>query len=145
MLGNLLLALIISATSPGFLSVQSIPPGFPVFVEGESIGKTPLERYQLSPGAYWVTIVSNDSLETLYRQVRNGSLRNRLSALWSLVYVDGATSKVEILPGCETKVTIEAKTMARNVCRAKWLFAGGIGGLFGIGVVVGLVIGLAVQ
>ncbi len=128
--------------NPGFLSVRSDPPGFPIFVESDSIGITPINRYQLDPGKYWVTVVSNDSLESLYRQLRTAGISRKLSALWTLARIDGATSQIEVLPGMETSVLINYNTMQRNACQTKWLFAGTLGGIFAIGLGLGLVIGL---
>ncbi|MCL6465535.1 MAG: PEGA domain-containing protein [candidate division WOR-3 bacterium] len=138
------LALFLGQTnpSPGFLTVRSEPPGFKIFVEGDSVGFAPFERHQLNPGRYWVTIVSNDSLETLYRRLRSGALGERLNALWTLARIDGATSQIEVLPGVETRILIDRQTMEKNACRAKWLLFGGVGGIFTVGLVCGVIIGL---
>lgn len=137
-----LLLLLGPNTAPGYLTVHSNPPGFPVFLEGELAGTTPLERHPLEGGRYWVTIVSNDSLETLYSRLRSGGLGQRFGALWTLARLDAATTQVEILPGMETRVTFDERTMQKNACRAKWLFAGGVGGIFALGLISGLVIGM---
>lgn len=126
----------------GFLTVHSSPPGFAVFVEGDSTGITPINRHQLEGGKYWLTVVSNDSLEALYRGLRTGSIGQRLTALWALARIDAATSQVEILPGMETRITIDQRTMEKNACRAKWLLIGGVGGVLGLGIVLGVAIGL---
>ncbi len=106
------------------------------------MGFAPFARHQLNPGRYWVTIVSNDSLETLYRRLRSGALNERLNALWTLARIDGATSQIEVLPGVETRILIDRQTMEKNACRAKWLLFGGVGGVFTIGLVCGVIIGL---
>lgn len=137
--------LVSGLASPGFLSVNSQPAGMPVYVEGESVGITPLMRYQLEPGNYWVTVVSNDSLERLYQTVRTAAPGRRLAALWTLARIDAASARVEILPAMETKVEISARTMEQSARRAKWLFGGSVFGLFGLGAITGLVIGLAVN
>lgn len=134
--------LISGLASPGFLSVSSQPAGMPVFIEGDSVGTAPVVRYQLEPGNYWVTVVSNDSLERLYQTVRTGALGRRLAALWALARIDAASTRVEILPAMETKVEISARTMEQSACRAKWLLGGSVFGLFGLGVITGLVVGL---
>ncbi len=128
--------------SPGFLTVKSRPEGFTVYVEGELIGMTPIERYQFEPGRYWVTVVSNDSLEVLYQQVRAASIGRKLAALWSLARIDAASTQVELLPGFETKVEIDKGVMDKSACRAKWLVGGTVGGIFGLGVIIGVVAGL---
>lgn len=138
------LLLLIGPTSPqpGFLTVHSRPPGLPIFVSGDAVGVTPFARYSLDPGSYWVTVVSNDSLEVLYYQLRSGALNRKLTALWTLARIDGATSRVELLPGVETKVFIDRQTMEKNACRAKWLLTGVVGGVFTLGVVCGVIIGV---
>ncbi|MGQ9678121.1 MAG: hypothetical protein ACUVUD_02430 [bacterium] len=141
------LALLVAQPSPqpGFLTVHSIPPQLPVFVAGDSIGLTPLDRHRLDPGSYWVTVVSNDSLEVLYYQLRSGALNRKLTALWTLARIYGATSQVEVLPGMETKISIDRQTMEKNACRAKRLFAGAVGGIFTLGVVCGIIIGVVAR
>lgn len=141
---SLLALFFFNAAPTGFLSVNSIPPGLSVFVEGESIGRAPVER-QVSPGIYWVTVVSNDSLQRLYHQLRDAKLSEKFAALWELARIDAGTTQVEVLPGCETEVIIDSKAMEKNACRAKWLVAGGIGGIFGLGFLLGLVIGFVAQ
>lgn len=126
---------------PGFLTVHSSLPGVTIYVEGEAVGMTPLEQHPLDPGSYWVTVVSNDSLETLYYHLRSGPINRKLSALWALARIDGATTRVEILPGVGTKVFINRQTMEKNACRAKWLFTGVVGGIFTLGAICGVIIG----
>ncbi|MEO0005172.1 MAG: PEGA domain-containing protein [candidate division WOR-3 bacterium] len=128
--------------NPGFLTVRSRPAGFAVYVEGESIGTTPIERYQFAPGRYWVTVVSNDSLEVLYKRLRYAGVGAKLAALWSLARIDAASTQVDLLPGFETKVEIDKKVMDKSACRAKWIFGGTVGGIFGLGVIIGVVAGL---
>lgn len=129
----------------GFLTVTSEPGGMPVYLEGESLGLAPVKGYQLEPGRYWITVVSNDSLERLYEAVRYGGLGRRLTALWTLARINAASVQVEIMPAMETKVAISARVMERSACRAKWIFGGSVFGLFGLGAVVGLVIGMVVN
>jgi|UniRef100_A0A7V3PU96 hypothetical protein len=131
--------------TPGFLTVNSQPAGLPVYVEGEKVGLAPVEKYQLEPGRYWVTVVPNDSLERLYETVRAGRLGQRLTALWTLARIDAASAQVEVFPGMETRVEISSRLMEKSACRAKWLFGGSVFGLFSLGTVVGLVIGMAVN
>ncbi len=112
-----------------------------VFVDGDSIGVTPIERYQMTPGRYFVTVVSNDSLESIYWRLRNGGVGERLSALWALARLDAGSTRVEILPGMETRVEIDHRLMEKSACRAKWILGGTVSGLFGLGLVLGVVIG----
>ncbi|MGQ9708667.1 MAG: PEGA domain-containing protein [bacterium] len=146
---NLLTLLLVvigqAGATPGFLTVKSRPAGFTIFVEGDSIGTTPIERFQFEPGSYWVTVVSNDSLEVLYRQLRSAGIGTKLAALWSLARIDAASTRVELLPGFETKVEIDQALMDQSACRAKWLLSGTVTGIFGLGVIVGVVAGLLVH
>ncbi len=130
---------------PGFLTVNSQPVGMTIFVDGDSIGITPIERYQMTPGRYLVTVVSNDSLESLYWRLRNGGVSERLSALWALAGIDAGSTRVEVFPGMETKVEIESRLMERSVRQAKWVLGGTVFGLFGLGLLMGVVIGMVVD
>ena len=141
-LTGLLLVLAQADVSPGFLTVSSKPAGFAIFVEGKSIGRTPIERFQFEPGRYWVTVVPNDSLEFLYQRLRTAGIGTKLAALWSLARISAASTQVELLPGFETKVEIDQTVMEKSACRAKWLVGGTVTGIFGLGLLVGLVAGL---
>ncbi len=139
------MVLVCGGVDPGFLTVNSQPAGMPVYIEGEFAGAAPVVRHQLEPGRYWVTVVANDSLDRLYEALRSGGPGRRLSALWSLARIDAASTQVEILPGMETRVEISGRQMEQSACRAKWIFGGSVCGLFGLGTVLGLVLGMALN
>ncbi len=42
--------------SVGYLSVESLPPGLPVLLDGKSIGRTPLHGFAVQPGRHLVVV-----------------------------------------------------------------------------------------
>ncbi|MEO0079684.1 MAG: PEGA domain-containing protein [candidate division WOR-3 bacterium] len=142
-----LLALLFIAqpSDHGLLTVRSEPAGIAIYLDGDLLGTTPIERLPVNAGTYTVTIVSSDSLEELYWQARNGRLGQRLAALWTLARIDAGTAQVEIKAGHETAVFISSRTMAAAASRAKLLSCAGVTGLLGLGVLLGVLIGTALN
>jgi len=142
-MATILVLLIVTQPLPdqGLLTIRSEPAGIAVFLDGDSLGTTPIERLPVKVGTHSVTVVASDSLERLYWQVRTRGIGAKLAALGTLASIDAGTAAVELKPGSETVVTISSKTMRAAACRAKWLACAGVAGLFGLGVVTGVVIG----
>ena len=143
---SLLVALVVAQVpaDSGFITIRSNVPGIAVYLESEYIGRTPIERSAHRPGSYILSIASNDSIEQLYARLRTGSVGKRLPAVWSLVGVDAGTQRVTIRSGQVTDVFVDYAAVLSAPSRAKWLTGCAVGGIFGIGAVIGLVIGLLV-
>ncbi len=140
-----LVALLLLGQNPvdsGYISVSSNVPGIAVYLEGDFLGRTPIDRQAFAPGSYLLTIVSNDSLENVYSRIRTGSMSQKLSSVWTLTAIDAGTHQVEIGPGALTEVFIDYGAVLAAPTRAKWLAGCGIGSLFGLGALVGFLVGL---
>jgi hypothetical protein len=146
-LSAILVALVTSQVSPdsGFITVESDMPGLAVYLEGDYIGRTPIEKKKVETGSFTVTIVSNDSLDLLYDRLRKGPVNRRLNSVWSLVGVDAGTHKVRIRRGEVTKVFIDYGRVLSAPREAKTYACLGVGGVFGIGAIIGLIIGLLIH
>lgn len=56
----------------GFLTLYSSPANAEVIIDGESLGRTPLERYELAVGTYTVTFAHNGDISDYTITIRDG-------------------------------------------------------------------------
>jgi len=139
------MVLLISSLAPadsGYLTVRSNSVGIAIYLDGEYLGRTPVEMHQLKPGNYSVSIISNDSLENVYWRIREGNVGAKLSSLWRLAAVNAGTNSVRVESGKVTEVTIDYGRVLNAPSEAKLIACGSIGGLFVIGAVVGFLVHL---
>jgi len=139
------MVLLISGLAPadsGYLTVRSNSVGIAIYLDGEYLGRTPVEMHQLKPGDYSVSIISNDSLENVYWRIREGNVGVRLSSLWRLAAVNAGTNSIRVESGKVTEVTIDYGKVLNAPTEAKLIACGSIGGLFLIGAVVGFLVHL---
>ena len=137
--------LLLSGLAPadsGFLAVKSNSVGIGVYLDGEYLGRTPVELHQLKPGSYSVSIISNDSLENVYWRIRQGSIGAKLSSIWRLAAVNAGTNSVRVESGKVTEVKIDYGKVLNAPTEAKLIACGSIGGLFLVGAVVGFLVHL---
>ena len=141
----LTILLLVAGAAPadsGFLSVRSNSVGIAVYLDGEYLGRTPVEMHRLPPDTYSVSIISNDSLENVYWHVREGNVGARLSSLWTLAAVNAGTSSVRVEAGKVTEVMIDYGKVLSAPTEAKLIACGSVGGLFLFGAIVGFLIHL---
>lgn len=135
--------LLISAVAPadsGYLTVRSNSVGIAVYLEGDYLGRTPVEMHALKPGKYSVSIVSNDSLENVYWLLRRGGVGAKLSSLWTLAAINAGTNSVEVDAGKVTELSIDYGRVLDARTEAKWIACGSVGSLFLIGAAVGFLV-----
>ena len=144
-LGLVALMTLGQATPEGYITVKSNLPGLRVFLEGEFLGRTPIENEPVEPGSYMLSVASNDSLERLYDNLRHGGLSRKLSSVWSLTGIDAGTQRVEIESRNVTEVFVDYGAVLSAPTKAKWTAGCGVGGVFGLGAILGLIIGLIVS
>ncbi len=140
----LCLALILSGLAPadsGFLTVRSNSIGIAVYLDGDYVGRTPVEMHPLKAGSHLVSIISNDSLEKVYWRVREGNVGAKLSSLWRLAAVNAGTNPVRVERGTVTEVMIDYGKVLNAPTEAKLIACGSVGGIFLIGAVVGFLVG----
>ena len=140
-LGILLVLFSLPPADSGYLTVKSNSVGISVYLDGEYLGRTPVEMHRLKPGSYSVSIISNDSLEKVYWHIREGKVGAKLSALWKLAAVNAGTYPVRVENGRVTEVLIDYGRVLNAPTETKLIAFGSIGGLFLIGAAVGLLIG----
>ena len=125
----------------GYLTVKSNSVGIAVYLDGDYLGRTPVEMHQLKPGTYSVSIISNDSLENVYWRLRQGKVGAKLSSLWRLAAVNAGTASVRVESGKVTEVMIDYGKVLNAPTETKLIVFGSIGGVFLVGAAVGLLIG----
>jgi hypothetical protein len=137
--------LLLSGVAPadsGYLTVRSNSVGIAVYLDGEYLGRTPVEMHRLKPGQYSVSTISNDSLENVYWRIREGNVGARLSSVWRLAAVNAGTVSAHVERGKVTEVTIDYGKVLNAPTEAKLIACGSIGGLFLLGAVVGFLVHL---
>jgi len=140
-LGILLLVSAVAPADSGYLTVKSNSIGIAVYLDGDYLGRTPVEMHRLKPGSYSVSIISNDSLENVYWRIRQGKVGAKLSALWRLAAVNAGTNSVRVENGRVTEVMIDYGRVLNAPTEAKLIACGSVGGLFLVGAAVGFLIG----
>ncbi len=142
----LCLAALLSGLPPadtGYLTVRSNSVGIAVYLDGEYLGRTPVEMHRLKAGSHSLSIISDDSLESVYWRLRQGGVGTRLSSLWRLAAVNAGTNSLRIEPGKVTEVMIDYGKVLNAPTEAKLIACGSIGGLFLLGAAVGFLVHLA--
>ena len=132
----------ITPADSGYLTVRSNSVGIAVYLDGEYLGRTPVEMRRLPPNSYSVSIISDDSLENVYWHIREGGVGAKLSSLWRLAAVNAGTYPVRVESGKVTEVTIDYGKVLNAPTEAKLIACGSIGGLFLVGAVVGFLVHL---
>jgi hypothetical protein len=122
--------------------VKSNSVGIAVYLDGDYLGRTPVEMHRLKPGSYSVSIISNDSLENVYWHLRQGKVGAKLSSLWRLAAVNAGTASVRVEGGKVTEVAIDYGKVLNAPTEAKLIACGSISGLFLLGAVVGFLVHL---
>jgi len=136
-----LLLLGVPAPDSGYVTVRSTLPGISVYLDGDHLGRTPVERRAFRTGSFLLTIVSNDSLENVYAAIRSGPIGGRLDATWTLTAIDAGTHRVEVRPNSHSEVTIDYGRVLAAPGRAKTIAGCSVAGLFGFGAALGFLIG----
>lgn len=136
-----LLLLSAPAADTGYVTVRSSLPGIAVYLDGDYLGRTPIEHRAFRTGSFLLTIVSNDSLENVYAGIRSGPVGGRLSAAWTLAAIDAGTYRVEVRPNSHSEVTVDYGRVLAAPGRAKTFAGCAVGGLLGIGTALGFLIG----
>lgn len=139
-----MIALLVGQPRPdsGLLTVRSNMPGLQVYLEGEYLGRAPVNDHRLAAGKYLVSIVSDDSLETVYWRLRTGRIGEKLSAVWTLAAINAGTQSVTVEPGMVTDVFLDYGRIANAPNEAKALTCCGLGGAFLVSAAIGFLIHL---
>lgn len=131
---------LIFSQETGYLTVNSDRSNLDVYLEGSFIGKTPIINYPVKTGTYSISLFDSETIENEYWKLRNADIATRLSALWQLSRIDAATRRISIAPNQTTKVFFYTSRINRAPTLTKFLFGGCIGGIFGLGVLTGVLL-----
>ncbi len=144
---TLALLVLVAAQLPdsGYLTVRSNTPGIELYLDGERVGRTPLERCRVAVGDYNLSIISNDSLDMVYWHLRRGSIGRRLSSFWTLTAVNAGTHQVSISRGQVTEVFLDYGRVLAAPTESKLVACSSLAGLFGLGMLAGWLFHVAVS
>jgi hypothetical protein len=124
----------------GYLSVNYDQAGRIVYLDGDSIGVTPIKNYPLKPGEYSVSLFSSDTIEGKYWKIASGSIGSRLSGLYDLTKIGVATHRVEIGPNQASVINFSLKKINHAPTKAKLGTVCCIGTGFSIAFLLGVLV-----
>ncbi len=133
----LLALLVAQLPDSGYLTVRSNMPGIELYLDGEYIGRTPLERHLVAAGDYNLSIISNDSLDSVYWHLRRGSIGRRLSSFWTLAAVNAGTHQASVGRGQVTEVFLDYGRVLNAPTETKLVACSSLTVLFGLGMLAG--------
>ena len=127
-------------TNNGYLSVNYDFAGRVVYLDGDSIGVTPIKNYPIKPAEYSVSLFSSDTIEDKYWRLSSGSIGSRLSGLWDLTKVGVATQRIEIKSNQVSEINFSLKKINQAPNKIKFgavcCFGTGFTAAFLLGVLV---------
>jgi len=127
-------------TNYGFLNINSDPLGFRVYLEGDSLGITPIKNYLLKPGEYSVSLFSSDTIESKYWNLSNGNIGSKYSAILDLIKVGAATQRVVVKPNQTSEVFFSKQKINRAPTKVKIATACCIGTGFSAAFLIGFLV-----
>lgn len=132
-------------TSSGYLNVNSDPLGLKVYLDGDSIGYTPIRNYLLKPGEYTVSLFSSDTIESQYWKLSNGGLGDKYSALSDLAKAGAGTKQVVIKLNQASTIFFSLHQVNHAPNKIKLYTACCIGAGFTISFLIGFLVASLVQ
>ncbi len=140
MLSLVIFTALLLGQNSGYLTVNADQTVMNVYLEGDFIGTTPITNYLIEPGEYSVSLYDSKTIENEYWNLRSAGPFRKLSSIWQLTRIDAATRKVTIMPNRVTKIYFYTSRIKRAPTLAKLAFGGCIGGIFGLGILAGVLI-----
>lgn len=122
--GSLLINTSFANTTKGYLTVNSYPVGKIVYLDGDSIGITPIINYPLAVGEYTISLYPSERIESEYWRLAQGNLCNKFSSLWELTRIGAATKRVKIVENEVTEVFFSDKKINCAPTKAKLTLSG---------------------
>jgi hypothetical protein len=121
----------------GYLNVNSNPTGLIVYLEGDSIGITPIKNYPLNAGEYSVSLFSSDTIESKYWNLSNEGLGSKYSALLDLSKIGEGTKKAVVKPNQVSEVFFSMQKINQMPTRVKLATTCCVGAGFSIAFLIG--------
>jgi len=135
----------IEITNSGYLYVNSNPMGLKVYLDGDSIGHTPIRNYLLKSGEYTVSLFSSDTIENQYWRLSNGGLGDKYSALSDLAKVGAGTKQVVIKSNQTSNIFFSLRSINRAPNKIKFATVCCIGTGFSISFLIGFLVASLLQ
>ncbi len=129
----------------GFLNVNSNPTGLVVYLEGDSIGVTPIQNYPLNAGEYSVSLFSSDTIENKYWHLSTGGLGSKYSALLDLSKAGAGTKKAVVKPNQVSEVFFSMQKINRTPTKIKLATTCCIGTGFSVAFLIGYLVAYLVH
>ncbi|MEO0102315.1 MAG: PEGA domain-containing protein [candidate division WOR-3 bacterium] len=126
----------------GYLTVKTEPEGMEVFLDGKSLGRSPIELKKLPPGSYTVSLFPNDSLEENYWRAREKGIWELIRKVPKFAQFHSAAVRVKIVEDQETEVLLSYPETLKAKKNATWLLWGGTSCLFTAGTIFGILLTL---
>ncbi len=136
----LLIAVLNSSTTNGYLTVNTDKPGVNVYLDGELIGATPILNFSVKSGEYSISLYDTKTIENEYWNLRKAGLLQKMLSFWQLIRIDAATQRVRVNPNRTTKISFYTSRINCAPTLAKFIFGGTIIGIFGLGFLTGILI-----
>jgi hypothetical protein len=131
--------------SNGYLNVNSDPLGLKVYLDGDSIGYTPIRNYPVRPGEYSISLFSSDTIEDQYWKLANSGITGKYYALFELAKIGAGTKQVEIKTNQTSNVFFSLRSINRTPNKIKLGTACCIGTGFTISFLIGFWVAHLVQ
>ncbi|MEO0100771.1 MAG: PEGA domain-containing protein [candidate division WOR-3 bacterium] len=126
----------------GYLTVKTEPEGMEVFLDGNSIGRSPIQLKKLQTGSYTISLFPNDSLENAYWRAREKGVFEIIKQLPNFACYHTASARVDIREDQETEIVLSYPEALRAKRNATWLLWGGTSCLFATGTIFGILLTL---
>jgi len=131
--------------SSGYLNVNSDPMGLKVYLDGDSIGYTPIRNYLVRSGTYSVSLFLSDTIENQYWKLSNSGISGKYSALSELAKIGAGTKQVEIKSNQVSSIFFSLRSINRAPNKIKLGTACCIGTGFTISFLIGFWVAHLVQ
>lgn len=124
----------------GYLTVKTDPEGMEVFLDGKSLGRSPIELKKLPPGSYTVSLFPNDSLEENYWRAREKGIFALIQKVPKFAQFHSGSIRINIVEDQETEVLLSYPETLKAKRNAAWLLWGGTACLFTTGTIFGILL-----
>lgn len=135
----------VDMTNQGYLNINSDPTRLKVYLDGDSIGFTPILNYPVSPGEYSISLFSSDSIEQEYWNLSVGGIGSRFGTLMDLTKVGVGTKRVEVKSNKVSEVFFSLNKINHEPTKVKLYSACCVGTGFIAAAVIGYVVRLLVE
>ncbi|MEO0076729.1 MAG: PEGA domain-containing protein [candidate division WOR-3 bacterium] len=138
-------ALITKQEHYGYLNVNSNPMGLVVYLDGDSIGITPISNYQLKPKNYTISLFATESIEHKYWRFSEGGLATKYATLLDLAKIGAGTRQVVIKANQTSEVFFSLSQINRTPTKIKIATSCCLGSGFTIAFVLGYLVATLIK